>query len=48
MPAEFLANTRPGDHRPPPAGPDEDLGAGKDPWPEAERPPDTSDKHGTV
>ena len=45
MPGEFLANTRPGDHRLPPVGPAKDLDGPSDPWHEAERPPDTSDKH---
>jgi hypothetical protein len=48
MPAEFLANTRPGDHRPPPVGPDEAPRNPADQWHEAEHPPDTSDKRGKV
>ena len=48
MPAEFLANTRPGDDRPPPVGPDADRGERTDPWHAAERPPDTTDKRGTL
>jgi hypothetical protein len=48
MPAEFLANTRPGDDRSPPVGPDADRGERTDPWHAAERPPDTTDERGTV
>ena len=48
MPAEFLASTRPGDHRLPPIRPDADHGDGTDPWHGAEHPPDSSDKRGTV
>jgi uncharacterized membrane protein HdeD (DUF308 family) len=46
MPGEFLANTRPGDHRLPPVGPADEVGGRADPWHEAERPQDTSDRRG--